>query len=48
MLVNNIHQLLTSKLLSSLPARAKSKVDLPELGGPKSKVILPKEKKNMH
>ena len=33
-------QVLTFKLLSSFPARANSKVDLPQPGGPKSKVIL--------
>jgi hypothetical protein len=33
-------QVLTFKLLSSFPARAKSRVDFPEPGGPKSKVIL--------
>lgn len=35
-----LQQVPTFNFLSSFPARAKSKVDLPEPGGPKSKVIL--------
>lgn len=37
----NLGEMLTFKpLSSSFPARAKSKVDLPDPGGPKSNVIL--------
>lgn len=39
-IVTPSRQVLTFKLPSSFPARAKSKVDLPQPGGPKSKVIL--------
>lgn len=39
--------MLTFKVLSSFPARAKSKVDFPELGGPNNKVILKKRKKKL-
>lgn len=40
MLLQSSNTILTFKLLSSFPARAKSNVDFPEPGGPNSKVIL--------